>query len=160
MFLRLLTFGWYNFQSLYAAQPGDYHRNRLTVVREPHIGNKLNAIPITSCGLCLEDNAKRIARGLRLNAVCENLAIAYTVTWLISEMIMVCHVNGVLGKLWDATTQNELVCLALLLAESAINQRTWKFHTNGKRPDGLTSVLWHACELGVWNVGATETHWF
>ena len=46
------------FNSLFAAQPDDYHRARLTAVKAPHSGDWLNALPITSCGLRLEDNNK------------------------------------------------------------------------------------------------------
>ena len=40
----------------------------LTVVNAPHSGDWLNALPITSCGLRVEDNAIRIAVGFRLDA--------------------------------------------------------------------------------------------
>ena len=60
------------FNSLFAAQPDDYHRARLTAVKAPHSGDWLNALPITSCGLRLEDDAIRVAVGLRLGAsLCE-----------------------------------------------------------------------------------------
>ena len=60
------------FNSLFAAQPDDYHRARLTAVKAPHSGDWLNALPITLCGLRLEDEAIRVAVGLRLGAsLCE-----------------------------------------------------------------------------------------
>ena len=60
------------FNSLFAAQPDDSHRARLTAVKAPHSGDWLNALPITSCGLRLEDDAIRVAVGLRLGAsLCE-----------------------------------------------------------------------------------------
>ena len=45
------------FNSLFAAQPDDYHRARLTAVKAPHSGDWLNALPISSCGLRLEDDS-------------------------------------------------------------------------------------------------------
>ena len=55
------------FNSIFAAQSDDYHRARLTAVKIPHCGDWLNA-PITSCGLRMEDDAIRVAVGLRLGA--------------------------------------------------------------------------------------------
>ena len=60
------------FNSLFAAQPDDYHRARLTAVKAPHSGDWLNALPITSCGLRMEDDVIRVAVSLRLGAsLCE-----------------------------------------------------------------------------------------
>ena len=36
------------FISLFAAQPDYYHTARLTAVKAPHNGDRLNALPITS----------------------------------------------------------------------------------------------------------------
>ena len=45
---------------------------RPTAVKAPHSGDWLNALPITSCGLRMEDNAIRVAVGLNLDAnLCE-----------------------------------------------------------------------------------------
>ena len=43
-----------------------YHRARLLAVQVAHSGDWLNAWPITSCGLRLDDEAIRVAVGLRL----------------------------------------------------------------------------------------------
>ena len=49
------------FNSLFAAQPDDYHRGRLIAVKAPHSGDWLNALPITSNDLRMEDDAIRVA---------------------------------------------------------------------------------------------------
>ena len=54
------------FNSLFAAQPDGYHRARLATVKASLSGDWLNALPITSCGLHLEDDAICVAVGLRL----------------------------------------------------------------------------------------------
>ena len=88
------------FNSLFAAQPDDYHRASLAVVKAPHSGEWLNALPITSCGLRLEDDAIRVVVGLRLGAsLCEPHQCTYGNIWLIREAIMACLINGVLGEL-------------------------------------------------------------
>ena len=53
------------FNSLFAAQPDDYHRVRLTAVKAPHSSDWLNALPITLCGLRMENDVIRIAVDLR-----------------------------------------------------------------------------------------------
>ena len=88
------------FNSLFAAQPDDYHRARLTAVKAPHSGDWLNVLPISSCGLRTEDNAIRVVVGFRLGAsLCEPHQCTCGITWLIREVIMACHVKGVLGEL-------------------------------------------------------------
>ena len=88
-----------NFNSLFASQPDDYHTARIPAVKAPNSGDWLNALPITSCGLCIEDYAIRVAIGLRLDAsLCEPIN-AHVVTWLTREAVMACLVKGVLGKL-------------------------------------------------------------
>ena len=60
------------FNSLFAAQPDDYHRARLTAVKALHSGDWLKALRITSCDLRIEDDAICVAVGLRLGAsLCE-----------------------------------------------------------------------------------------
>ena len=49
-----------------------YHKARLLAAAAPHSGDWLHALPISACGLHLEDNAIRVAVGLRLSsAICE-----------------------------------------------------------------------------------------
>ena len=56
------------FISLFAAKPDNYHRAKLAAVKAPHSGDWLNAPPIISRDLCMEDNAIRVAVGLELGA--------------------------------------------------------------------------------------------
>jgi len=54
------------------ANSGPYHRARLLAAAAPHSGDWLHTLPITACGLHLNDNAIRVAVGLRLGcAICE-----------------------------------------------------------------------------------------
>ena len=56
------------FNSLFAAQPDNYHKAKLTAIKAPHNGDWLNVLSITLCGLYMEDDATRVAVGLRLGA--------------------------------------------------------------------------------------------
>ena len=54
------------FDSLYHRQTETYHRARLLAAASEHSGDWLHAIPITACGLRLDNEAIRVAVGLRL----------------------------------------------------------------------------------------------
>src|SRR6218665_1444382 len=50
----------------------DYNRARLRAVQAPHASDWLFALPIAACGLRLDDEAVRVAVGLRLGVnICE-----------------------------------------------------------------------------------------
>ena len=52
--------------------PDTHNRARLLAVSASHSGDWLNALPISACGLRLEDEAVRVAIGLRLGtSLCE-----------------------------------------------------------------------------------------
>lgn len=52
---------------------------RLLALSAPHSGDWLNALPISSCGLRLDDEAVRIAVGLRLDFVSRiNVRVAHS----------------------------------------------------------------------------------
>ena len=60
------------FKFLFAAQLDGYHRARLISTKAPHNSDWLNALPIISCGLRMEDDAIRVAVCLRLDvSLCE-----------------------------------------------------------------------------------------
>ena len=60
------------FNSLFAAQPNDYHRSRFTAVKAHHSGDWLNVQFSISCGVRMKDDTIRVAVGLRLGAcLCE-----------------------------------------------------------------------------------------
>jgi hypothetical protein len=58
----------------------DYHRARLKAGAAPHASDWLFALPITSCGLTLEDEALRVAVGLRLGSTSASLMSAAAVS--------------------------------------------------------------------------------
>ena len=53
---------------LNASLPDRHHQARLLAVSAPHSSDWLHALPISSCGLRLDDEAVRVAMGLRLGA--------------------------------------------------------------------------------------------
>ena len=51
---------------LYASQPDDHNRARLLAASAAHSGGRLQALPISSFGFRLDDEAVKVAVGLRL----------------------------------------------------------------------------------------------
>ena len=54
------------FNYLFQKQSDEGSKARLLAVAAPHSGDWLNALPLSSCGLRLDDEAVRISVGLRL----------------------------------------------------------------------------------------------
>ena len=86
--------------SLLAAQPDDYHRGKLAYCcQSTHSGDLLNAL-YPSLHVVFAWKAMPFV-SLSVSVwvpVCVNITDAYAVTWLISEVIMAGHENGILGK--------------------------------------------------------------
>lgn len=77
-----------SYSELLASQPDDYHRARLIAAAAAHSGDWLHALPIAACGLRLEDEAIRVAVGLRLGAnICE--AHNCPVAWLLTVGVLI-----------------------------------------------------------------------
>ena len=51
---------------LHASQPNEYDRARLLAASAAHSGDRLQTLPISSCDLCLDNEAVRVFVGLRL----------------------------------------------------------------------------------------------
>ena len=61
-----------SFQTLFNSQSEPYHRARLLAAAAIHSGDWLHALPISACGLRLNDEAVRVAVGLRLGTdICQ-----------------------------------------------------------------------------------------
>ena len=130
------------FNSLFAAQPDDYHRARLTAVKAPHSGDWLNTLLITSCDLHMEDDAIRVAVGLRLGA---NLCEPHQYTC--GNMVNTSSNHGLsckrsAGKTLRHNYINDLVYHAVSQAGlPSTKEPAELLHTVGKRLDGLANVL-------------------
>ena len=130
------------FNSLFAAQPKDYHRTRLTAVRAPLSDDWLNTLPITSSGLRMEDDAIRVAVGLRLGAsLCE------LHQFTCGNMVNTRSNNGLsctksAGRTLRHNYINDLIYHALLYKQDCHRPKNLLLRIDGKRPDSLTNVPW------------------
>ena len=145
------------FISLFAAQPDDYHRARLTAVKAPHKGDWLNALPITSCGLRMKDDAIRVAVGLRLGAIlCEPHQCTS------GNMVNTRGTHGLsckrsAGRTLRHNYVNDFVYHALLQAGlPSTKEPAELLSTDDKRLDDLTNVPWQAGKSTVWVVAVAD----
>ena len=123
------------FNSLFAAQPDDHYRTRLTADKAPHSGDWLNALPITSCGLRMEDDAIRVAVGLHLGA---SLSEPHQCTW--GNMINTRSNHGLSCKRSAGRTlRHNYICYKQDNYQT--KEPAGLLRTDSKRPDGLTNVL-------------------
>ena len=126
---------------------------RLNAVAAQHSGDWLHALPIASCGLRLDDEAVRVAVGLRLGV---NLCIPHSCPC---------------GQQVDATGLHGLSCrlaAGRMARHQALNDIVWRSlssagvpstkepvglsRSDGKRPDGLTLIPWSKGKSLTWDV--------
>ena len=124
----------------------------------PHSGDWLLAIPISSCGLRLDDEAIRIAVGLRLgckigephDCVCGELVDARG-----SHSLSCKHGSGRLARHHSI---NDLIHRALIRANiPSIKEPKGMLRTDNKRPDGYTLIPWRAGRNLTWDVSIVNT---
>ena len=131
---------------------------RMTAVRTQHAGDWLTALPITSCGLSINNEAIRVAVGLRLGLdICRPHR---------------CHCGGLVGR----EGHHGLVCrkaFGRMLRHFTINDIIWRaleradipstkepvglFRTDGKRPDGATLIPWSSGKYLTWDATVVHT---
>ena len=127
---------------LLTAQSDNLNRARLLAVSAPHSGAWLHALPITSCGLRLDNESIRIAVGLRLGV---NLCEPHTCPC--GAQVNASGTHGLSckrskGKMPRHQQINDLIWRALLRANiPAIKEPAGLLRSDGKRPDGLTQIL-------------------
>jgi len=121
-----------------------------------HSGDWLFALPIASCGLKLDDEAVRIAVGLRLGL---DLCVPHQ-----------CHCSSQVdarglhsfvckrapGRSARHHALNDLIARSFASAGTPVTKEpVGMFRTDGKRPDGLTLVPWRGGKSLCWDVTVT-----
>lgn len=123
-----------------------------------HSGDWLHALPISACGLRLDDEAVRVAVGLRLGA---NLCDQHSCP---CGAIVDCRgAHGLSCKRSTARTVrhnyiNDIIYRALARAKIYSSKEPIGLcRSDGKRPDGLTLVPWQGGRCAVWDVTVADT---
>jgi len=133
-----------------------HHQASFLAASSPYSGDWLFALPIASCGLRLDDEAVRVAVGLRLGL---NLCVPHQ-----------CHC----GSQVDARGIHSLVCkkapgrsarhhamndlVACGFSSAGVpftKEPVGLSRTDGKRPDGLTLIPWQSGKSLCWDVTVT-----
>ena len=144
--------------SLISSAPDNHHRARLLAVFSAHAGDWLHALPISNCGLRLDDEAIRVAVGLRLGV---NLCQPHPCPC--GTLVDVRGTHGLACKKSSGRTArhhnlNDLVWRALSRAGiPSSKEPSGLSRSDGKRPDGMTLIPWQAGKNLIWDVTVADT---
>jgi len=130
-----------------------YNIARLTSVSAPHSGDWLQALPISACGLRLDNEAVRVAVGLRLGVnLCEpHKCPCGSEVDARGSHGLACRLAP--GRLARHHALNDLICRALSSAGiPSTKEPSGLSRTDGKRPDGLSLIPWASGKPVTWDV--------
>ena len=136
----------------------NHHRARVLAVSAPHAGDWLYALPISNCGLRLDDETIRVAVGLRLGI---NLCQPHPCncgTRVDSRGThgLACKLSS--GRMARHHHINDLIWRALQRASiPSIKEPAGLSRSDGKRPDGLTLIPWEGGKCLIWDVTVADT---
>jgi hypothetical protein len=131
---------------------------RFLAVSARHSGDWLHALPIKSCGLRLDDEAVRVAVGLRLGVricvphpcVCGSQVDALGIHCLSCRQVP--------GKIPRHQALNDTIFRALTTAGiPSSKEPAGLTRTDGKRPDGVTLIPWKQGKSLAWDVTVINT---
>jgi len=147
----------HTFQTLPSAQTDKYHFARLLAAKAAHSGDWLHAVPISSCGLRLNNEAVRVAVGLRLgSALCQ----PYKCTCGASvdnsgSHALSCRRNP--GSQRHHFVNDLIWCSLSKACYPSIKKPQGLLRSGGKRPDGLTLIPRRDGRCAMWDVTVTDT---
>ena len=136
----------------------DTNRARILAVSAPHAGEWLNALPISSCGLRLDDEAIRVAVGFRLGTrLCEpHTCVCGAKVDTLGTHGLSCKRGS--GRIGRHNLLNDIIWRALNKANiPTIKEPVGLVRTDGKRPDGVTQIPWSEGKCLTWDVTVTDT---
>ena len=134
------------------------HSARWLACQAPHSGDWLHALPITSIGLRLDDEAVHLAVGLRLGT---NLCTPHQCPC--GELVDARGTHGLScrrnkGRVARHAAMNDLVHRAFTKAGvPAVKEPVGLLRADGKRPDGCTLLPWRSGKCLAWDVTAPDS---
>lgn len=135
-----------------------YHKARLLAVQSNHSGDWLNAWPISACGLRLDDEAIKVAVGLRLGS---NLCVPHLCSC--GAMVDARGSHGLscrrsAGRQTRHAQLNDAIHRTLIRAGyPATKEPTGLMQTGDCRPDGCTLVAWKDGMSVAWDATVPDT---
>ena len=146
------------FHQLLNRQDSPIDKARLLAVSASHSSDWLHALPISACGLRLDNEDIRSAVGLRLGAkLCEpHLCPCGAQVDHRGLHGLVCRKSA--GRMSRHQCLNDIICRSLIKAGvPAIKEPQGLVRTDGKRPDGVTQIPWSLGKCLAWDVTVTDT---
>ncbi|HSN23573.1 MAG TPA: hypothetical protein VLS45_05310, partial [Methylomicrobium sp.] len=134
-------------------------RARLLAARSPGSGDGLEALPLQSVGLKMDNATVRIATGLRLGApiVRPHVCVCGTTVTVDGHHGLSCRHGS--GKHSRHNQINELLCRAFISTGTLATREPQSLCTSsGKRPDGVTQVPWRRGRCLVWDATYPNTY--
>src|ERR1043165_4861964 len=131
-----------------------YNTARLKAVSSPHASDWLHALPITACGLRLDNEDVRVAVGLRLGAaICEpHICACGARIDARGSHGLSCSLG--FGRIARHNTINDIIHRSLSKAGiPSIKEPPGLLRTDGRRPGGLTMIQWRVviwCGMRRW----------
>ena len=131
---------------------------RLLSVTSPHSSDWLHALPLSGCGLRLDDRAIHIAVGLRLGAnICEPHQCLCRAS-VDARGLHGLSCRGGNGRSARHHNLNDLVWRAMATADIlAFKEPSGLLRTDKKRPDGVTHLPWKQGKCVTWDVTVSDT---
>ena len=136
----------------------NHDRARLLAASAPHAGDWLHALPISCCGLRMDNEAIRVAVGLRLGV---NLCQPHPCPC--GTQVDARGTHGLACKQSSGRTTrhhhiNDLIWRGLLRAGvPSTKEPSGLSRTDGKRPDGITLIPWQVGKTLMWDVTVADT---
>ena len=145
-------------QDLIDGAPDPTSRGRLLAVSAPFAGVWLNAVPIQSLGLKLDNESLRISVALRLGV---DITMPYTC--VCGQPVQGTATHGLdcrksSGRLARHSAINNIIHRALGAAGVPSHlEPTGLSRDDGKRPDGATIIPWSQGQCSVWDFTCVNT---
>ena len=141
-------------ESLLEKASDSLSRARLLSTTNPESGAWLNALPVPSLGLCLEDETIRIAVGLRLGLnLCEPHECCNCGTEVNRRGLHGLSCRHSRGRHHRHAELNNIIHRAMTSANIPSRlEPTGMTRDDGKRPDGATLIPWKTGKPLVWDV--------
>ena len=146
--------------SLLSSCFSDQDRARILASRAKHSGDWLNALPISACGLRMDNVVIRAAVAFRLGCrLCEpHLCRCGTLVDSFGTHSLSCNRSAAAGRQLRHHLLNDIIWRSLSRANVYANKEPLGlYRTDAKRPDGVTLTPWQAGKCMLWDATSPDT---
>ncbi len=145
-------------ETLLNCTPDIVQRARLIASCSPGSGDWLNALPLASAGLKMDNATVRIAAGLRLGAPIVRPHVCVCGKMVSSNGLHGLSCRHGSGRHSRHNQVNELLCRAFISTGTLATREPHSLCTrDGKRPDGVTQVPWKRGRCIAWDATCPDT---